>query len=144
MLCKLSALPQGAALLNAGQRKLVADKFRQKCDSVQRKGVMTPSVSSYKADVHLSIRPTLFRQAQEYRLIVRADRVDIVASDLHALLYGITTFGQLLRLFQATERTDDDVTHTAIALPHVVISDWPDIPHRGYEPVSSLLLLLFL
>jgi N-acetyl-beta-hexosaminidase len=122
-------------LLNANQRKLVADKFRQKCDSVQRKGVMTPSVSSYKADAHLSIRPTLFRQAQEYSLIVRADRVDIVASDLHGLLYGITTFGQLLRLFQATERTVDNVVHTAIALPHVVISDWPDIPHRGYEPV---------
>jgi hypothetical protein len=88
----------------------------------------TPA-SSATAKIRLAVDPTLCPGRHRFELQVTPVRTYLTASDNTGLLYGLYCFIQLLQLHSQVKIYGDGVT--AIELPPVTITDWPDLPQRA-------------
>lgn len=77
--------------------------------------------------IELQITKSLFHQTQSYKLAINSSGISIIGSDEPGLFYGIQT---LVQLFKVCYDLKNPLSKS-LELPHLIIDDWPDFPHRG-------------
>ncbi len=77
--------------------------------------------------IKFKIMKSLFQQSQSYKLVINSSGVSIIGSDEPGLFYGIQTLIQLLKICYDPKNP----LSKSLELPHLIIDDWPDFPHRG-------------
>eukprot|EP01038_Epipyxis_sp_PR26KG_P008804 gene8804-11887_t len=88
--------------------------------------------SSVGSKIRLCIDHKLCPIHNSYNLVITSEQISIVASDSNGLIYGVSTFLQLLQLHSTKSTFDhEQEQHTSITIPAITIRDWPDIPTRA-------------
>ncbi|XP_067942054.1 uncharacterized protein [Watersipora subatra] len=81
----------------------------------------TPAIITFDLpSIVCQVDKNIFHQASSYKLTILQNQVRAVASDLAGLHYAVSTFIQLLEIFEKEE-----------AIPSLQIHDWPDLKCRG-------------
>lgn len=76
--------------------------------------------SVYVGNILCHINENLFPKKESYKLIISAEQIRILSSDVLGLHYALCTLGQLIFLY-----TEDN------ELPSLFIHDWPQLQHRA-------------
>jgi hypothetical protein len=88
----------------------------------------TPATSA-GAKIRLCVDPHVCPGRHRFELHVTSERAYLSASDNTGLLYGMYAFIQLLQLHSQVKIYGDGVT--AVEIPPLRLSDWPDVPQRA-------------
>ncbi|RME56883.1 MAG: glycoside hydrolase, partial [Caldilineae bacterium] len=97
------------------------DYLAEQLNEMGLRTALTASAAGNPA-ITLHVDPHLLPKAESYRLLVDETGVLVIGADRAGLFYGVVTLCQLVQL-----HLDED----AVSLPHLLITDWPDFPHRG-------------
>ena len=79
--------------------------------------------------ITLTLDPKSTDIAQGYRLRITPDQINLEARDEPGMFYACCTLIQLLQVYSASYRKNDDLP--ADHLPCLEIIDWPGFPNRG-------------
>ncbi|MFX1538419.1 MAG: family 20 glycosylhydrolase [Promethearchaeota archaeon] len=75
--------------------------------------------------IKLKVNKQLFNKPESYKLFIDNSGITIISADDPGVFYGIRTLIQLIKLYKQNSADQ------SLILPHLIIDDWPDFPHRG-------------
>ncbi|XP_059160315.1 uncharacterized protein LOC131943943 [Physella acuta] len=84
--------------------------------------LLTPLSSFESPHIVCHVNKHLTNQRASYKLTITPKQMKLICGDMESLNYAISTVIQLLALY----RED-----TGVAIPTMLIDDWPDLAHRG-------------
>ncbi|MFX0065596.1 MAG: family 20 glycosylhydrolase, partial [Candidatus Hermodarchaeota archaeon] len=103
------------------QGKLTENNVDSKIESSFSQHLEVPASNKIK----LKIDKQLFNRPESYRLFIDNSGITIISADDSGLFYAFKTLFQLIKLYKKNS------TDRPLVLPHLIIEDWPDFPHRG-------------
>lgn len=83
------------------------------------------SETATEAHIALRVHPAALPTPQSYRLQIDGGGIRVLGADEAGLFYGVCTFVQLIHLLKP------ETPREPLTLPGLLITDWPDFPHRG-------------